>query len=135
MRDALAAAPNPTGCANLVRKQPGPSIKTQLVRPNPSPRESCGRNFCPYARAWGMCQEKCFKESVAYMGRCIRCAEEQRQGGTEEQDIVWENYQGDMSRSKVSRAREHYADYLAAMKKPPPPPPRQRDESPNQAGG
>ena len=72
---------------------------------------------------------------MAYMGRCLRCAEEQRQGGTEEQDIVWENYQEETSRSIVSRAREHYADYLAAMKKPPPPPTRHRDESPGQAGG
>ena len=135
VREALAAAPNPTGCATLVREQPGPSVKAQLMRPNPSPRESCGRDLCPSARAGGRCREKCFRESVAYMGRCLRCAEEQRQGGTEDQDIVWENYQGETSPSIVSRAREHYADYLAAMKKPPPPPTRHRDESPGQAGG
>ena len=33
VKGALAAAPNPTGCSTLVREQPDPSIKQQLVRP------------------------------------------------------------------------------------------------------
>ena len=53
------------------------------------------------------------------MGRCLRCAEEQRQEGREEKDIEWQSYQGETSHSVVSRAREHYSDYKAAMKKPP----------------
>ena len=62
----------------------------------------------------------CFRESVAYMGRCLRCTDRQRQEGVQDQDIIWETYQGETSRSVVSRAREHYADYKTAMKKPPP---------------
>ena len=53
VKDALAAAPNPTGCATLVREQRGPSVKQQLVRSNPRPRESCGRDLCPYSRSGG----------------------------------------------------------------------------------
>ena len=72
----------------------------------------------------------CFRESVAYIGRCHRCAEEPRQGATAMEDIVWENYQGETSRSMIMWAQEHYADYLAVIKKPQT---RQRDQSPSQA--
>ena len=54
------------------------------------------------------------------MGRCLRCAKEQREEGREEKDIEWQSYQGETSRSVVSRAREHYSDYKTALKKPPP---------------
>ena len=54
------------------------------------------------------------------MGRCLRCAEAQRKAGRQEPDIEWETYQGETSRSLVSRSREHYADYHTAMKKLPP---------------
>ena len=58
-REALAAAPNPTGCSTLVREQPGPSIKQQLVSSNPRPREECGRNLCPYKMSGEKCRERC----------------------------------------------------------------------------
>jgi hypothetical protein len=120
VREALAAAPDPTGCATLVREQPGPSVKQALVRSNPLPREVCGRELCPFAMAGEACRERCYRESVGYMGRCLRCAAAQRQGGKQEKELVWETYQGETSRSVVSRAREHYSDYKAAMKKPAP---------------
>ena len=117
---ALAAAPNPTGCSTLVREQPGPSVKQQLVSSNPRPREECGRNLCPFRMSGEKCRERCYREGVGYMGRCLRCAEEQRQQGRKEEEIVWEAYHGESSRSVPTRAGEHYADYQAAMKKPAP---------------
>jgi hypothetical protein len=120
VREALAAAPDPTGCATLVREQPGPSVKQALVRSNPRPREECGRPLCPYAMAGESCRQRCYRESVGYMGRCRRCASAQRLEGKAEKEIVWETYQGETSRSVVSRAREHFTDYKTAMKKPPP---------------
>ena len=54
------------------------------------------------------------------MGRCLRCAEEQRQQGRKEEEIVWETYQGESSRSVPTRAGEHFGDYQAAMRKPAP---------------
>ena len=54
------------------------------------------------------------------MGRCLRCAEEQRQQGRKEEEIVWQAYQGESSRSVPTRAGEHYCDYQAAMRKPAP---------------
>ena len=54
------------------------------------------------------------------MGRCLRCAEEQRQQGRKEEEIVWETYQGESSRSVPTRAGEHLDDYQAAMRKPAP---------------
>jgi hypothetical protein len=66
------------------------------------------------------CRQRCYRESVGYMGRCRRCAVAQCQEGRKEKEIVWETYQGETSRSVVSRAREHYNNYRAAMKKPPP---------------
>ena len=56
------------------------------------------------------------------MGRCLRCADRQRQEGKQEEEIVWETYQGETSTSIVSRSREHFEDYKTAMKKPPPQP-------------
>ena len=120
VKEALAAAPNPTGCTTLVREQPGPSVKQQLVKSNPRPRQVCGRVLCPYAMAKTACKERCYRESVGYMGRCLRCAARQRQEGVEEEKIVWTTYQGESSRSVPSRSREHFNDYRAAMRKPAP---------------
>ena len=120
VKEALAAAPNPTGCSTLVREQPGPSVKQQLVKSNPRPREECGRNLCPFRMSGEKCRERCYREGVGYMGRCLRCAEEQRQQGRKEEEIVWQAYQGESSRSVPTRAGEHYCDYQAAMRKPAP---------------
>ena len=124
VRQALAAAPNPTGCSTLVREQPGPSIKQQLVSSNPRPREECGRDLCPFRMAGEKCRERCYREGIGYMGRCLRCAEQQRQQGKKEEEIVWQAYQGESSRSVPTRAGEHYCDYQAVMRKPPPVPRR-----------
>ena len=64
------------------------------------------------------------------MGRCLRCAAKQREEGKEEKEIIWTTYQGETSRSVVSRAREHFEQYRAAMKKLPPP----RPPLPSQGG-
>ena len=124
VREALAASPNPSGCTTLVREQPGPSVRQALVKSNPRPRDSCGRALCPYASSGRKCRGRCYRESIAYMGRCLRCAESQKQEGRQEDDIVWETYQGETSRSIVSRSREHFDDYKAAMRKQPSPPGR-----------
>lgn len=120
VKEALAAAPNPSGCTTLVREQPGPSVKQQLVRSNPRPREECGRELCPYKVAGQNCHERCYRDGVGYMGRCVRCAEEQREEGRKEEDIVWQTYHGESSRSVPTRSEEHYSDYKLAMKKPAP---------------
>ena len=107
----------------MVREQPGPSVKQPLVKSNPRPRESCGRALCPYTRAGEKCRERCYRENVGYMGRCLSCAAKQREEGKEEKEIVWTTYHGETSRSVVSRAREHFEQYRAAMKRVPPPRP------------
>ena len=103
-----------------MREQPGPSVKQQLVKSNPKPREVCGRELCPYAMAKTACKERCYRESVGYMGRCLRCAAKQREEGVKEEKIVWTVYHGESSRSVPSRSREHFSDYSAAMRKPAP---------------
>ena len=64
------------------------------------------------------------------MGRCLRCAAKQRKEGKEEKEITWTTYQGETSRSIVSRAREQFEQYRAAMKKLPQP----RVPPPSQGG-
>ena len=120
VKEALAAAPNPTGCTTLVREQPGPSVKQQLVKSNPRPREVCGRELCPYAMAKTACKERCYWESVGYMGRCLRCTAKQPEEGVEEEKIFWTVYHGESSRSVTSRSREHFSNYITAMRKPAP---------------
>ena len=105
VKEALAAAPNPTGCSTLVREQPGPSIKQQLVKSNPLPREECGRELCPFRMGGEKCRERCYREGVGYMGRCLRCAEKQRQEGKKEDEIVWYAYQGKSSTPCNPRCR------------------------------
>ena len=73
VREALAAAPDPTGCKTLVVEQPGPSVRQGLVRSDPLPRGSCGRPLCPWAKTEEECRMRCFREGVGYVGRCRRC--------------------------------------------------------------
>ena len=118
VREALKAAPDPTGCSTLVREQPGPSIRQSLVRNDPEPRSSCGRSLCPYKPTGELCKMRCYREGVCYVGRCRRCYLHQVEvDGKEEHEVVQEVYLGESSRSVVSRAREHYSGYKLAMRK------------------
>ena len=45
---ALARTAAPTGLVAKVLEEPGPSIKSCLVKPNTFPRKSCGRLLCPW---------------------------------------------------------------------------------------
>ena len=40
------------------------------------------------------CRERCYREGIGYMGRCLRCAEQQRQQGKKEEELVWQADQG-----------------------------------------
>ena len=101
-------------------EQPGPSVRQGLVRSDPLPRGSCGRHLCPWAKTEEQCKMRCYREGVGYVGRCRRCYERQvGEEGREEQDVVLETYQGESSRSVVTRARSHYQAYIQAMRKKP----------------
>ena len=60
---------------------------------------------------------QCYREGVVYLARCRRCHLQQMEEGKQEQEVVEEVYLGESSRSVVTRAREHHANYQVAMKK------------------
>ena len=78
---------------------------------NPFPGASCGRPDCTLARREDGCKGQCYKEGVGYSGHCVRCGEEQEQGGVAEDQAVDYVYHGETSRSLFTRASQHFSDY------------------------
>lgn len=117
VQEAIDVTSNPTNTKVKVMEKPGVSVKNSLVRSNPFPRPTCGRKDCPWVRRGEDCQEQCFKEGSCYLGRCSRCHKRQVDEGVASEEIVEQTYQGESSRSIVTRSKAHYSDYLLGMKK------------------
>ena len=108
---ALARTSAPSGLVAKVVEEPGPSVKSCLVKSNVFPRESCGRLLCPWLARGESCRERCYTEGVTYVGRCKRCREKQLEEGVLEKDVVDEVYIGETHRSIVTRCKSHFDLY------------------------
>ena len=97
--------------AAKVLEEPGPSVKSCLVKSNSFPRQTCGRPLCPWLARGENCMERCYREGVSYLGRCRRCREKQLEEGVLEEDIVDEVYIGESHRSIVTRCKSHFDMY------------------------
>ena len=125
VQTALDTVPGPVGSRTKVVEMPGGSVKRNLVRSNPFPREHCGRALCPWREREEPCQEFCFRESVGYAARCMECrqarlAELEGQGKSPEEaekEVEEDVYVGETSRSVVTRVEVHLNDYDGAMAK------------------
>ena len=104
---ALERTASPTGLVTKVVEEPGPSVRSSLVRSNPFPRSSCGRELCPWLARGEECAERCYQEGVTYLSRCKRCREEQLVEGVREEEVVDQVYIGESHRSVVTRCRSH----------------------------
>ena len=112
IRNTLAGCPAPGRCRTKVLQGGGVSVKRTLVRTNPFPRVSCGREDClmdKYGQSG--CKEACYRESVGYCATCTRCTEHQLTQGKTREDLVDHSYTGETARSIYTRSKQHLSDY------------------------
>ena len=118
VQSVLDTVPGPRGMKTKVREQPGRSVKQTLVKANPFPRESCGRELCPWGRRGEQCKERCYRENVGYVARCLECRRnqvvEEGKGDTQVKDRA---YTGESSRCVVTRIGSHLTDFRQVMAK------------------
>ena len=114
---ALASCPAPTGTKTKVQERPGRSVREALVKGNPFPRPSCGRNSCPWVGRQEDCKDRCYREGVGYLASCKICTSEQQAAGIEEDKIVHSVYVGESHRSLPFRLARHFQEYRAMLRK------------------
>ena len=87
-----------------VVEKPGPTITTGLIKNNPFPRLSCGREQCLVPN----CLDRCSKENVTYVATCNTCQVRQWEAGIE--NPVLPTYIGETSRTIYIRSKQHVND-------------------------
>ena len=76
VEEVLYTGPGPTaqGGKAKVQEKPGTSVRSSLMRANLFPRDSCGKgNRCPWTARGEACRERCYRESIGYIARCLTC--------------------------------------------------------------
>ena len=82
----------------------GSKLKNILVKPDPFPQMSCGRNEC----SAGDCKEKCFQGHINYTIICMTCEEKCAEHQSNEAKNV---YLGETSRGTFVRFDQHKTAY------------------------
>ena len=117
MRKTLEKCPAPGSTRTRVVERGGRNIRSQLVRSNPFPRKSCGRENCPLRWQEKGCQDKCSREQIGYLGHCQICRTSQLQQGIPLEEVEDRVYQGETSRSLYTRGNQHRDDYYSNFKR------------------
>ena len=117
VQQVFCTVPGPEGSSILVTERPGRSVRANLCTANPFPRASCGRSLCPDTLNGKSCRDRCYRESVGYAARCLRCHNSQVAQGVKEEDIKEKVYLGESSRSLPTRQGLHVRDYVQDIKK------------------
>ena len=82
IQTTIASCPPPGKCKTRVREGEGVTVKRNIMRSNPFPKQSCGREDCLLDRLSDKgCQGACYKEDVGYAGTCMRCRNYQQEDG------------------------------------------------------
>ena len=116
MTASLAACPAPGKCKTKVIEGGGQTVKQNLMRGNPFPRQSCGREDCIVDQcSEGGCKEKCYLEGVGYCGTCRRCTQSQMEEGRPPESITNYSYTGESARSVYTRAKQHLENYRSHL--------------------
>ena len=113
MQTTLESCPAPGRCRTKVLEGGGVTVKQNIVRSNPFPRQSCGRPDCILDQTSDKgCRERCFKEGVGYSSRCTRCrAAGQHVDGRPPDRPVNYTYSGETARTIYTRSKQHLANY------------------------
>ena len=115
---------SPHGLKPGVQERPGRSVVGTLTKSNPFPRETCGRQLCPWVASGESCLERCYRESTCYVAFCKICRREApelvptQQPGTEISSITEKPYVGESSRSLPTRISSHLNDFRQTMHRP-----------------
>ena len=118
VQEVLDTVPGPRGMQAKVMEHPGRSVKQTLVKSNPFPRVTCGRDLCPWVRRGESCKERCYREGVGYVARCKECRRKQvEEEEKEESQVEDQVYIGESSRCIVTRMGYHLNDYDQTMVK------------------
>ena len=112
VRKTLERCPAPAGTKTRVVERGSRSIRSQLVRSNPFPRTTCGRDTCPLRWQEEGCKDRCSKEQVGYSSHCSRCRSKQLEEGVPLEEVGDKVYYGESSRTLHTRANQHLDDYL-----------------------
>ena len=102
IREGLEKFDRPEGIKVRVQEGGGNKLKDILVRQDPFPRVSCGREKCPIGR---ICKERCYQGHVNYEMVCVECEENRKDG---EKKYV---YFGETSRGGYIRNEGHCQAY------------------------
>ena len=117
VQQVLDTVPGPRGSKILVTERPGRSVRASLCTANPFPRTSCGRQYCPDTDRGDDCRDTCYRESVGYAARCLRCHASQVAQGIPEEEVQDQVYLRESSRSLPTRQETHVRDYGQDIKK------------------
>ena len=104
VQESLARWDRPEGVRVKVQEGGGKKLKEALVKQDPFPRKSCGREDCPIGMK---CKERCYQEHVNYEMRCEECEEKRKADGRREKYI----YYGETSRGCYIRNGGHMRAY------------------------
>ena len=103
VQEALDDWNRPKGIRVKVQEGGGVKLKDELVRQDPFPRLSCGRDKCPLGQE---CKEKCYQDHVNYKMECVECERNRTTRG----GIKYEYY-GESSRGCYERYEGHIEAY------------------------
>ena len=118
---------SPMGLRPGVQERPGRSVVGTLTRSNPFPRETCGRQLCPWGARGDSCFDRCYRESICYVAFCKICQREEAETvpaqqpdtppATEISSTTKKPYFGESSRSLPTRTSSHFTDYRQTMQR------------------
>ena len=118
IKEALAGCSTPKGTKPKIEEKGGRTVRQQLCRSDPYPRENCERSGC------GMCEQKdsnsqCWKPNIGYRYDCNRCRIEMEiaaENGIPIESLSVYQYVGETSRTSFTRHQQHMSDYKTASK-------------------
>ena len=98
-----------------VQETGGDRLQFALVRPDPFPRKTCGREKCPITTDDKECRERCFQGHVNYRIKCIKCEKARLLSMVTDPDRRDHPpefaYHGETSRGCYTRYSQHKEDY------------------------
>ena len=106
MDKTLSIAQKPEGTCTVAYEESGQKLHHMLVRPDPFPKEECGRAQCRTVVEGleGGCRGTCWQQHVNYSIYCRKCEREREQGGNTDKSYV---YVGESSRGCYKRFEGH----------------------------
>ena len=116
MKTALASCPAPGICKTKVLEGGGVTVQKNLMKGNPFPRQSCGREDCLLNKcSENGCRDRCYQESVGYCSTCSRCTASQKDDGKQPDEMTNYTYTGETARTVYTRSKQHLSDYRSHL--------------------